>query len=114
MEANLSQYQPLYENLKYWLPLVSTFVMFWKGGKAVRNWADQLLNNHLHSIQESTKETVSVLKEVRDDSKKTLAATELVRTELADARQAGALAQEKLLGGIEALKMSAVSRRRTR
>ena len=88
--------------------------MLWKGGKAVRGWADQLLNNHLHSIQESTKETVSVLKEVRDDGKKVLTATEQMRIDLSEARQAGAVAQEKLLGGIETLKMAAVSRRRTR
>ncbi len=54
---------PIYEQLKYWLPLASGFVLAYKGFKSIKKsidgWASTLFTNHLTHIQDATAATVS-------------------------------------------------------
>jgi hypothetical protein len=63
----------LYEGLKFWLPVVTGFGIVIKAyvhaakkvaetKNSVQAWADTMLNNHLHSIQDATMQTVSETK----------------------------------------------------
>jgi hypothetical protein len=62
-----------YEMLKFWLPLVTTFLMVMKGWttgkKLVTSWAERLLNNHLHHIEANTAEAAQLLKDTHAEFK---------------------------------------------
>ena len=47
----------IYQEAKYWLPLVTIITLGWKAKAAITVWADSILNNHLHSIQVATQST---------------------------------------------------------
>lgn len=53
---------PVYDQLKYWLPLASAFVLAYKGfqsiKKSIDGWAEALFHNHLSHIQDATVATV--------------------------------------------------------
>jgi hypothetical protein len=53
----------LYGEIKFWLPMVTAFGIIVKaylnGKKGVSEWASNLLDNHLHSIETATKSTES-------------------------------------------------------
>lgn len=53
----LQHFGAVYTELKYWLPLITIVTLGWKAKAAITLWADSLLNNHLHSIQEATQST---------------------------------------------------------
>lgn len=63
----MSDLNVLYTEAKFWLPLLSIFGLVIKayvnGKKSVSEWADSLLNNHLHGIENNTKSTESETKE---------------------------------------------------
>ena len=58
---------PVYESIRYWLPLVSGFVMvvglYRSAKKNISIWAETLFENHLQHIQAATTETVKETKE---------------------------------------------------
>ncbi len=49
----------IYDQLKFWLPIVTAFGIVIKGYFTVKNnvssWADQLLHNHMHHIEVAVK-----------------------------------------------------------
>jgi hypothetical protein len=49
----------IYDQLKFWLPIVTALGIVIKGYLTVKNnvssWADQLLHNHMHHIEEAVK-----------------------------------------------------------
>jgi hypothetical protein len=51
----------IYNEAKFWLPMITIFTIVIKaylnGKKSVSEWADSLLNNHLHGIEQATKST---------------------------------------------------------
>jgi hypothetical protein len=57
VSPQLQHFGTAYTELKYWLPMVTIATIIWKAKTAVTVWADQLLNNHLHSIQSATMST---------------------------------------------------------
>lgn len=63
----------LYAALKFWLPIVTFFGLLIKAYKTakggIQQFADSLLGNHLHTIQENTGKTAALLEEVRDDQR---------------------------------------------
>lgn len=56
----------LYDQLKFWLPLISGFVLAYKGFKSLKKsidgWASNLFDNHLSHIQAATASTVAETK----------------------------------------------------
>lgn len=56
----------VYDQLKFWLPLVSAFLLAYKGfqsiKKSVDGWAAKLFDNHLSHIQSATTDTVTETK----------------------------------------------------
>ena len=59
-----------YEIIKFWLPLVSGFLLvvkaYFSAKRNVGEYANKLLNNHLHSIQDATIATVAETKRTND------------------------------------------------
>lgn len=62
ISPQLQHFGTAYTELKYWLPMVTLFTIGWNAKNSIKKWADQLLNNHLHSIQEATMSTVTETK----------------------------------------------------
>jgi len=58
ISPQLQHFGVAYQEAKYWLPLITIATIVWKAKTAIIVWADALLNNHLHSIQEATVSTV--------------------------------------------------------
>lgn len=56
----------IYDQLKFWLPLASAFILAYKGfqsiKKSIDGWAEKLFSNHLFHIQEATTNTVTETK----------------------------------------------------
>ena len=54
--------------LKFWLPLITAFVLVIKGfllaGKGISMWADSLLNNHLFHIEEANEKAAAAIVEL--------------------------------------------------
>ena len=75
-----------YEAFKYWMPLGSGFYLviraYRSAGTKLTEWADKLLNNHLHHIQEATQNTVMILRDMREDSLEVAAQVEEVKQNL--------------------------------
>lgn len=75
-----------YEAFKYWAPLGSGFYLviraYRSAGARLTEWADKLLNNHLHHIQEATQNTVVILRGMREDSLEVAAQVEEVKQNL--------------------------------
>lgn len=73
-----------YSEIKFWLPLITIITVFYKAKTAVSGWADTLLNNHLHGIEQATVSTVTETKEtnvlLRDSSGK----LDMIQNTLAD------------------------------
>jgi hypothetical protein len=82
-----------YEAVKYWLPLVTGFGLVIRAysstTKSINAWANALLNNHLHSIQEATQETVVLLRNMRDNDAEIAEKVEQVRCDLANVQAMG-------------------------
>jgi len=57
----MSDLNAIYNEAKFWLPMITVFTIVIKaylsGKKNVSDWADSLLNNHLHGIEQATKST---------------------------------------------------------
>lgn len=57
-----------YEAMKFWLPIITAATLLWKAYSAVKKnvtaWGSSLLDNHLHTIQEETKITNVLLREL--------------------------------------------------
>jgi hypothetical protein len=76
----------LYTQLRFWLPMVSGFAIVVKaylsGKKSISGWASTLLDNHLHTIQTATSETVAETKRTNellsDSTKQTVKVAEHV------------------------------------
>jgi len=66
ISPQLQHFSTAYTELKYWLPMVTIGTIIWKTKSAITVWADQLLNNHLYSIQEATKNTETETKRTND------------------------------------------------
>jgi len=62
----MSDLNTVYREMKFWLPMISAMGIVWKARTAITGWADRLMNNHLHSIQESTKSTEIETKRTND------------------------------------------------
>jgi hypothetical protein len=77
-----------YEILKWWLPIITAFTLVIKGWstvvKSVTEWAEKLLNNHLHHIQDNTAEAAELLRDTHAEFK-TLRADQA--TAFADSRR---------------------------
>jgi hypothetical protein len=60
-----------YAALKFWLPMVTAFVLVIKAyrtlSSGVTTWADKLLNNHLSHIQTATEATATLLAQSHKD-----------------------------------------------
>ena len=58
----MSDLNVVYTEAKFWLPMTTLFGIviraYISGKNAISDWADKLLNNHLHSIESSTKSTL--------------------------------------------------------
>jgi hypothetical protein len=80
----LQHFGTAYSEIKFWLPLITIITVFYKAKTAVSGWADTLLNNHLHGIEQATVSTVTETKEtnvlLRDSSGK----LDMIQNTLAD------------------------------
>jgi hypothetical protein len=80
----LQHFGTAYSEIKFWLPLITIITVFYKAKTAVSGWADTLLNNHLHGIEQATASTVTETKEtnvlLRDSSGK----LDMIQNTLAD------------------------------
>lgn len=60
----------IYEQLKFWLPVISGFLLTYKGFKSfktsVDDWAAKLFDNHLSHIQTATMSTVDATNKTND------------------------------------------------
>lgn len=58
----------VHEALKFWLPVISAFLLVIKGWKTLvrklTEWTEKLLNNHLHHIEINTAAAVELLREL--------------------------------------------------
>lgn len=80
------QINDVYEAVKYWGPLAGAFLMVYrsykKAGQKLTEWADKLLNNHLHHIQEATQATVMLLRDMKEQDSQVAERVENVRINL--------------------------------
>ena len=80
------QLNDVYEAVKYWGPLAGAFLMVYRGykkaGAKLTEWADKLLNNHLHHIQEATQATVMILRDMKEQDAQVAERVEDVRMNL--------------------------------
>jgi hypothetical protein len=87
----VSYQEEAYNFIKYWLPIISAFLMVHKGWNTfktnVNGWADKLLNNHLSHIQSSTQETVILLRDLKDREDRKAEKVEAVRIANEDIRR---------------------------
>jgi hypothetical protein len=67
------QFAQLYEEAKFWGPLISgsvTFYLWWKSAKkSARDFADKMLDNHLQHIQQNTERTSQILADMHEGQK---------------------------------------------
>ena len=84
----------VYDQLKFWLPMVSAFVLAYKGFRSIKKsidgWAETLFRNHLSHIQDATiatvaatNETNKLLVQAATHAVETAKNVEAVKTELA-------------------------------
>ena len=59
----LQHFGTAYSEIKFWLPLITIITVFYKAKMAVSGWANTLLNNHLHGIEQATASTVTETKQ---------------------------------------------------
>lgn len=59
----LQHFGTAYSEIKFWLPLITIITVFYKAKTAVSGWANTLLNNHLHGIEQATASTVTETKQ---------------------------------------------------
>ena len=83
-DPQLQHFGSVYTELKYWLPLVTIATIIWKAKTAVTGWADQLLNNHLHSIQTATQSTEIETKKTNAILTDNTGRLEMLRSTVAD------------------------------
>lgn len=61
----MSNVQGAYDALKYWGPVISAFVIVWKGFKSAekgfQRWIEQILNGRIKGIQQSNEQIVALL-----------------------------------------------------
>jgi hypothetical protein len=58
----MSDLNIVYNELKFWLPVIGAVGTVWKMRAAVTGWADKLFSNHLHHIEQATISTVEETK----------------------------------------------------
>lgn len=82
----------IYEQMKFWLPLVSAFVLAYKGFQSIKSsidgWAAKLFDNHLSHIQTATMSTVTETKTTNDLLKAAALKGVEVATHVADVKKA--------------------------
>lgn len=109
----------LYAALKFWLPMVTAFILICKGYTSGVNklttWADKLLNNHLSHIQTATEATAAtmlthaaksalLLEEIRTDGSAAALSVAQVATNLKDAERRSTERQTEILRDLAILK----------
>lgn len=62
-DPQLQHFGTVYQEIKWWLPMLSAAAVVWKAKAAINGWAEKLFQNHLAHIEEAT---VSTEKETKN------------------------------------------------